>query len=71
MHDDTEPSHSTEDMPSDNSPEPPPDIVAGLAQFQDHYYDLLLSIADDIDPRIGAFRPLEDAKGAGRAQEMC
>jgi len=74
MYDDTEPTHSTEGMTPDSTPEPPPDIAAGLARFQDHYYDLLLSIADDIDPRTGAFRPLEDAedvKGAERAQETC
>jgi len=70
MHDDTEPTHSTEGMPSDNTPEPPPNIAAGLAQFQDHYYDALLSIAHRFDPSTGDLRPKTDAKGAGRAQEI-
>jgi len=73
MHDDTEPTHSTQGMTPDSAPEPPPEIAAWYAQFQDHYYDALLSIADDIDPLTGTFRPLEDVedvKGAERAQEM-
>ncbi len=71
MHDDTEPTHSTQGMTPDSAPEPPPDIAAGLAQFQDHYYDALLSIAHRFDPVTGRLLPKKDAKGAGRAQEMC
>ncbi len=73
MRDDTELTHPTEDMIPDSAPEPPPEIAAGMARIQHTYYDLLLSITDDIDPVTGTFRPVEDAedvKGAGRAQEM-
>ncbi len=42
---------------SDRTPEPPSDIAAGMARFQDHYYDALLGIAHRFDPVTGDLLP--------------